>query len=165
MRQLNLPLNFLKKNNIKIMQKVNLKKIFDDALIPLYATSGSAGFDLYAHNFPDNQKDYLLAPGEKVLIGTGIALQADGFEFQIRSRSGLAFKHGVIVLNSPGTIDSDYIEEIKVLLINTSAYSHYITKNDRIAQAVLSPIVQADFNIVDGLVKYDRNGGFGSTGK
>lgn len=141
--------------------QVKLKKIHQDAVIPMYATKGSAGFDLYSTDL------YELKPDETVLINTGLSIEIPvGYELQIRTRSSMAYKYGVIVLNSPGTIDSDYRGEIKVILKNISNHTYIICKGDRVAQGIIKEIIQASFIEVKELDTTDRGeGGFGSTGK
>lgn len=133
-----------------------------DFVIPTYATSGSAGADLSASLL----EDVILRPQERMLIATNLSMELpNGFEAQIRSRSGLAYKHGIAVLNSPGTIDSDYRGEIKVLLINLGNENYCIKNKDRIAQMVISPVACVTFvhkNILNATTRQD--GGFGSTG-
>ncbi|MBS0272423.1 MAG: dUTP diphosphatase [Proteobacteria bacterium] len=132
--------------------------------LPAYATSRSAGMDLIAAI----EKPILLNPLERQLIPTGISLAVpEGFEGQIRPRSGLAFKHGITVLNSPGTIDADYRGEIKVLLINLGNESFTLERGLRIAQFILAPVSMLSWREVDQhieLIHNDREGGFGSTG-
>ncbi|WP_019954584.1 dUTP diphosphatase [Yoonia vestfoldensis] len=131
---------------------------------PLYATEGAAGADLCA-NFSDRQaRD--LAPGARMLVPTGLRMDIPaGFEVQIRPRSGLALRHGLTLLNSPGTIDSDYRGPVGVILINHGTDDVTITHGMRIAQMVVAPVVQASFALVDGLSETARGaGGFGSTG-
>lgn len=140
-------------------------KILDESLgveIPEYATPQSAGVDLRAAT----SEDISIAPGEVKLISTGIALALPkGVEAQIRPRSGLAAKHGITVLNSPGTIDSDYRGEIKVILINHGKEAFTITNSMRIAQMVLASHEIADFEPAESLDDTSRgSGGFGSTG-
>jgi dUTP pyrophosphatase len=141
--------------------KLKIKKLNSEAVIPAYQTKEAAGFDLHSI------EDAVINPGERKLIGTGLAFEIEfGYEVQIRPRSGLAFKHGITVLNSPGTIDSDYRGEIKVLLINHSNSPFEIKKGERIAQAVVAPVIQAEIIEVEELSSTDRGeGGFGSTGK
>ncbi|ACM92504.1 deoxyuridine 5'-triphosphate nucleotidohydrolase [Nautilia profundicola AmH] len=141
--------------------KLKIKKLNQEALIPAYQTKEAAGFDLHSI------EDVIIKPGERKLIGTGLAFEIEfGYEVQIRPRSGLAFKHGITVLNTPGTIDSDYRGEIKVLLINHSNEAFEIKKEERIAQAVIAPVVQAEIIEVEELSDTERGaGGFGSTGK
>jgi dUTP pyrophosphatase len=140
---------------------LKVKKLNKKAIIPAYHSVEAAGFDLHSI------EDVLLKPGERKLIGTGLAFEIEkGYEIQIRPRSGLAYKHGITVLNSPGTVDSDYRGEIKILLINLGEESFEIKKGDRIAQAVVAPVVQAKFEEVEILSNTKRgSGGFGSTGK
>ena len=132
--------------------------------LPAYQSTGAAGADLLAATDP--AKVLLLAPGDRLLIPTGLAIELPfGFEAQIRPRSGLAFKHGVTVLNSPGTIDSDYRGEIGVLLINHGKEIFQIQRGDRIAQIVFAPVIQAELRSAQELTSTERNqGGFGSTG-
>jgi len=141
--------------------KLKIKKLNKEAIIPAYQTELAAGFDLHSI------EEYVLKKGERKLIKTGLAFEIeDGYEVQIRPRSGLAFKHGITVLNSPGTIDADYRGEIMVLLINLGDEDFEIKKGERIAQAVVAPVVQAKFEEVEELSSTKRGaGGFGSTGK
>jgi dUTP pyrophosphatase len=145
------------------MNKIELKfkKLHQNAVIPTYATKGSAGFDLYSI------KKCTIYPQETVLISTGLSLEIpEGYELQIRTRSSMAMKYGVIVLNSPGTVDSDYRGEIKVILKNTSNNAYVMCANDRIAQGVIQEVTQTSFVEVNELSTTDRGeGGFGSTGK
>ena len=130
--------------------------------LPQYQTTGSAGMDLRA--FLDDTIE--LGPLERILIPTGLFIELpDGTEAQIRPRSGLAYKHGITVLNSPGTIDSDYRGELKVLLVNLSNEKFIITSGERIAQMVITTFNQPNLTQVDSLTNTDRSsGGFGSTG-
>jgi dUTP pyrophosphatase len=130
--------------------------------LPAYATIGSAGLDLQAAI----EAAIELAPGERRLVPTGIAIALEpGYEAQVRPRSGLALKHGVTVLNSPGTIDADYRGEIGVILINHGQASVAITPGMRIAQLVIAEVVRASWRQMGTLSKSDRGaGGFGSTG-
>ena len=131
--------------------------------IPRYMTEGSAGIDVSANI----ETEIELKPLERYLVPTGIKLEIpEGFEVQVRPRSGLAFKHGITVLNTPGTIDSDYRGEIKVLLINLSNEAYKIQPNERIGQLILSKVYRLDFEVKDGLSETKRGeGGFGHTGK
>ena len=131
--------------------------------IPKYMTEGAAGIDVSANI----EKEIELKPLERYLVPTGIKLEIpEGFEIQVRPRSGLAFKHGITVLNTPGTIDSDYRGEVKVLLINLSNEIYKIQPNERIGQLILSKVYKLDFDIKDGLSETKRgDGGFGHTGK
>ncbi len=128
--------------------------------LPAYATAGAAGMDVVS------AEDVVLAPGARHPVATGLSLAIpDGFEIQVRPRSGLALKHGITVPNTPGTIDCDYRGELKVLLINHGAEPFVIARGDRIAQLVLAPVVQAAWDEVDELDATARGaGGFGSTG-
>jgi dUTP pyrophosphatase len=130
--------------------------------LPEYQTTGSAGMDLRA--FIDNEIS--LDPLERRLIGTGLFIELpDGTEAQIRPRSGLAYKHGITVLNSPGTIDSDYRGELKVLLVNLSNDKFVINTGERIAQLVITNFEQPELILTKNLSTTDRSsGGFGSTG-
>jgi dUTP pyrophosphatase len=129
--------------------------------LPAYATEGAAGMDLLA------ARDITLAPGARALVPTGIAVAIpDGFEMQVRPRSGLALKHGVTVLNAPGTVDSDYRGEVGVILFNTGDAPFAIARGDRIAQAVFAPVTRAMWEEVVVLPESARGaGGFGSTGR
>ena len=128
--------------------------------LPAYATSGAAGMDVVA------AETVTLQPGQRHAVATGLALAIPpGFEIQVRPRSGLALKHGITVPNTPGTIDSDYRGELKVILINHGPDAFAIARGDRIAQLVLAPVVQAAWDEVDELGDTERGaGGFGSTG-
>lgn len=131
--------------------------------LPHYATALAAGADLRAAI----EDTLTLAPGEFRLIPTGFAMALpDGYEAQVRPRSGLALKHGITVLNSPGTIDADYRGEVGVILINHSDVPFVIRRGDRIAQMVIAPYVQAGFEEAASLSATDRgSGGFGSSGR
>lgn len=133
-----------------------------DLNLPNYETSGAAGMDVEAAL----RSSLTLHPGEITLIPTGFAVQLPkAYEMQVRPRSGLAVKHGITIVNAPGTIDSDYRGEIKVGIINLGNESYTINRGDRIAQLVLAPVSRAVFSVVDELDKSDRNvGGFGHTG-
>jgi dUTP pyrophosphatase len=128
--------------------------------LPSYATEGAAGMDVVA------AESVTLAPGARHAVATGVALAIPpGFEIQVRPRSGLALKHGISVPNTPGTIDSDYRGELKVILINHSDEPFAIVRGDRVAQLVLAPVVQAAWQEVADLDETARgSGGFGSTG-
>lgn len=140
--------------------RVGFKELHVNAILPTYGSAEAAGMDLYAI------EDVRIDPGHRVLVPTGLAVMLPaGYELQIRPRSGLALKYGITVLNTPGTIDSDYRGEIKVLLINISGTPVVFEKGDRIAQAVLAPVVHADPIWVSSLSETERGaGGFGSTG-
>ena len=143
--------------------KALIKKLHPNVNIPEYKTSGSSGLDLEAFI----QNDLLIKPKETVLVPTGLSVAIeDHLEIQIRPRSGLAAKNKITVLNTPGTIDSDYRGEIKIILINLGDNDFVIKNGDRIAQMVICPIIKAKFEIIDELPKTLRGeGGFGSTGK
>ena len=147
------------KQNTVLIKKLN-NNSFD---LPKYQTEGSVGMDLSA--FIEN--DILIKPNERELIPTGIALSLpQNIEGQVRPRSGLSLKYGITVLNSPGTIDSDYRGEIKVILINHGNEDFLIKNNDRIAQLVFNKIVKVSFKEVNNLDQTSRDQkGFGSTGK
>jgi dUTP pyrophosphatase len=133
--------------------------------LPAYQSAHAAGLDLLAA-VPEDAP-LVLAPGKHAMVPTALAIALpDGFEAQVRPRSGLAARHGVTVLNSPGTIDADYRGEIQVILINHGAEPFTIRRGERIAQMVIAPVVQAKLVPVTGLSSTDRgSGGFGSTGR
>lgn len=139
-----------------------------DIPLPTYATSGAAGADLHA-NFPtaERAQGLLLAPMARVIVPTGFRVSIpEGFELQVRPRSGLALKHGISMPNAPGTIDSDYRGPLGVLLINLGDAPFPIAHGDRIAQAIVAPVAKAGFVVVDTLDATQRGtGGFGSTGR
>ncbi len=144
------------------MTEVLIKRLSKNIDLPKYETNGSSGMDLSANI----EKKIKIEPGKTSIIPTGISVSIPkNFEIQIRSRSGLAAKNQISVLNSPGTIDADYRGEIKVILINLGNKTFVIERGARIAQMVLCPIVKANFKEVDSLDVTDRGtGGFGSTG-
>ena len=131
--------------------------------LPSRATSGSAGYDLCAAV----QQDLVLAPGDRALIPTGYQIAIPpGYEGQIRPRSGLALSHGILVPNAPGTIDSDYRGELRVILLNAGEKSYTICRGDRIAQLVIAPVTTAEFCECDQLEATDRGErGFGHSGR
>lgn len=141
-------------------KEIRIKLINSDAEVPSYASWGDAGADL------TSTIDIEISPGERMLIPTGISIELPfGYEAQIRPRSGLAYKNGLTVLNAPGTIDSGYRGEIKVLLINLGSCKFKISKGMRIAQMVIKQVEQYSFEVVDSLNKTERGeGGFGSSG-
>ena len=145
------------------MSEILIKKIFKDVKLPRYGTDGYSGIDLEAYI----NDDIILMPGERKLIPTGISVaMPTNVEIQIRPRSGLAFKNGISVVNTPGTIDSDYRGEIKVLLINLGQDNFIIKKFQRIAQMVVCPIVKAKLTETEDLPETTRGAaGFGSTGQ
>ena len=146
-------------------QTVLIQKLVKDEnfSFPNYQTDGSAGMDLSAFI----KEDILIKPNERKIISTGIAISLpQNLEAQVRPRSGLAIKHGITVLNSPGTIDSDYRGEIKVILINHSQDDFIVKNQDRIAQVVFSEFIKVSFEETDNLDETSRGQkGFGSTGK
>lgn len=129
--------------------------------LPRYETEGSAGMDLRA------DEPFSLAPGERRLVPTGLALELPpGYEGQVRPRSGLAVKHGIALVNAPGTIDSDYRGEVKVVLVNLGGEPVVFSRGDRIAQLVVAPVVRAKIELAEDLTDTGRGaGGFGSTGQ
>jgi dUTP pyrophosphatase len=128
---------------------------------PSYATDGAAGLDVVA------AEDLTLAPGERHAVATGFAIAIpEGFEVQVRPRSGLALKHGITCLNTPGTIDHDYRGEVKVILANLGSEPFEVKRGERIAQLVPAPVTKAHFSEVVELAETSRGaGGFGSTGR
>ncbi len=145
------------------MVKLLIKKLHKDIILPEYKTDGSSGMDLMANV----EQTVKILPGEKKIISTGIMVAIpEQYEIQIRPRSGLAAKNGISVLNTPGTIDSDYRGEIKVILINLGKDIFQINKNDRIAQMIVCPIIKVELKEVESLPETVRGeGGFGSTNK
>lgn len=138
-----------------------------DILLPTRATPDSAGFDLYAYRLKDMDLPYELSPLEIVLVDTGITMAIPkGYEGQIRPRSGLALKHGITVVNTPGTIDADYRGTVGVPLINLGSQPFLIEKGMRIAQIVFNRVPEVVFNLVprEELGETSRKGGFGHTG-
>ena len=144
------------------MTKILIKKLSKETIIPKYETDDSSGMDISANI----DKKIRICPGEKAIIPSGFSLSIPkGFEIQIRPRSGLAAKKGISILNTPGTIDADYRGEVKVILINLGKEEFIVEKNMRIAQMVVSPVIQAKLEEVNELPKTPRgDGGFGSTG-
>ena len=144
------------------MTKSGMRPGPDPLPLPRYMTAGAAGMDLLA----DVTGELVLAPGERRLVPTGLALAIPpGFEGQVRPRSGLAHRAGLTVLNAPGTVDADYRGEVRVLLVNLGAAPVRVRRGDRIAQLVIAPVVRARFREVPALTPSARgDGGFGSTG-
>ncbi|MBC6713380.1 dUTP diphosphatase [Treponema sp. Marseille-Q3903] len=145
------------------MTKVTIKcTASKGAIIPEYKTSGAAGADLCALL----DSPLVIKHGKSAIIPTGLFFEIpEGYEIQVRPRSGLAAKNGVTVLNTPGTIDSDYRGEIKVILINLGENDFTVSCGDRIAQMIIAPVTQASFSICENLSQTERGtGGFGSTG-
>ena len=145
------------------MIKVLVKKLEPSVKLPSYKTNGASGMDLMAYI----NKSIELKPGESCLISTGLSVAfPKEYEIQIRPRSGLAVKNNISVLNTPGTIDSDYRGEIKVILFNHGKKDFKINNNDRIAQMILTPVIKMDLEETNELPESIRGaGGFGSTGK
>lgn len=144
--------------------KVKIKRLphAEGLPLPKYATAGSVGMDLLAAIY----EPLVIKPMERCLVPTGIAIELpEGYEAQVRPRSGLALKHGITLLNTPGTIDWDYRGEIKVVLINLGQEDFTINRGDRIAQLVVCPVVKVEWEEVEELNQTQRSdGGFGSTG-
>jgi dUTP pyrophosphatase len=138
---------------------------FEGLQLPAHETSGSAGMDVRAAVPEDGP--LVLKPGERAMVPTGLSVAIpEGFEIQVRPRSGLAAKHGLTCLNTPGTIDSDYRGEIKVILINLGQEAFTIQRGERIAQLVLAPVTRLAWREVEALDETARGaGGFGSTGR
>ena len=145
------------------MVKILVKKFDKNIKLPAYKTSGSSGMDLMAYI----KNKITINPGKTAMIPTGIAISIPkNYEIQIRPRSGLAANKGISVLNTPGTIDSDYRGEIKIILINLGQKSFDVKSGDRVAQIIVCPVSKAKFKEVKQLPKTTRGkGGFGSTGK
>ena len=145
------------------MVKVLIKKLNQSVQLPSYKTRGASGMDLMAFI----EKPINLEPGKSCLVPTGLSVAfSDEYEIQIRPRSGLAAKNSISVLNTPGTIDSDYRGELKIILFNHGNENFLINNNDRIAQIVLTPIIKMELEETNELpVSIRGEGGFGSTGK
>ena len=145
------------------MIKVIIKKLDSSVQLPTYKTDGASGMDLMAHI----EKPINLEPGKSCLVPTGLSVAfPKEYEIQIRPRSGLAAKNNISVLNTPGTIDSDYRGEIKIILFNHGNENFIINNNDRVAQMVLTPVMEMELEQANELPKSVRGeGGFGSTGK
>jgi len=145
------------------MVKVLIKKLNPSVKLPRYKTNGASGMDLMAFI----EKPISLEPGKSCLVPTGLSVAfSNKYEIQIRPRSGLAAKNNISVLNTPGTIDSDYRGEIKIILFNHSNENFIINNNDRVAQMVLTPIIKMELEETNELPESIRGeGGFGSTGK
>ncbi len=140
--------------------KIKIKKLHENAKIPNYQTDGSVGFDF------SSVQDLVIRSGESALVSTGLSIELPkGYELQVRPRSGLALKHSITVLNSPGTVDSDYRGELKVILINHGKNDFYIAIGERIAQGVINKVELVQFDEVAELSETARGiSGFGSTG-
>ena len=148
----------------KVKLKIRQLAGNEDLPLPVYMSQGASGMDLYAA--VDADSEVSVKPGEIMLIPTGIQVAIPvGFEGQIRPRSGLALKHGLSIVNSPGTVDSDYRGEVAVILINQGEQPFSIKRGDRISQLVISPVTHAELEIVEELENTSRNQrGFGHTG-
>jgi dUTP pyrophosphatase len=145
------------------MVKVLIKKLDQSVKLPIYKTTGASGMDLMAFI----KQPIKLAPNSSCLVPTGLSVAfSEDYEVQIRPRSGLAAKHSITVLNTPGTIDSDYRGEIKIILFNHGSEEFKINNKDRIAQMILTPVLKIDLEETNNLPDTVRGkGGFGSTGK
>jgi dUTPase len=147
------------------MLRVRIKRLphAEGLELPFYATPGSVGMDLLYAGY----EEAVLKPFERRLLPTGIAIELpEGYEAQVRPRSGLAIKHGITVLNAPGTIDSDYRGEIKVILVNLGNEDFVVRRGDRVAQLVVAPVVRVQWEEVEELTESLRGpNGFGSTGR
>lgn len=143
--------------------KVKVIKNHSNINLPKYMTHGSAGMDVYAHT----SEDIVIKPLERVLVPTGLKVEIPhGYEIQVRPRSGLAIKHGITLLNTPGTIDSDFRGEIKVIMINISNEEFVIKNNERIGQLILNKVYKCIWTETEELEETERGqGGFGHTGK
>ncbi|MGE3248634.1 MAG: dUTP diphosphatase [Hyphomonadaceae bacterium] len=152
-------------NTQAIRVQVSTLPHFSGLELPAYETALSAGMDLRAA--VPAEAPMVLAPGERALVPTGLTMALPaGTEAQVRPRSGLALKHGITCLNTPGTIDADYRGELKVLLINLGQEAFTIQRGERIAQLIVAPVTQADWERVEILPETQRGeGGFGSTGR
>ncbi|MGA2624381.1 MAG: dUTP diphosphatase [Bacteroidota bacterium] len=149
-------------SNIKVrIARINAD--LNDIPLPTYATEGSSGMDIHAAV----EGEMTVKPGETVLVPSGFQLEIpQGFEAQVRPRSGLAIKHGVGILNAPGTIDSDYRGELKIILTNFGKNDFVIRRGDRVAQLVIAPVVRAQWEEVKSVDRTPRgSGGFGHTGQ
>ncbi len=142
---------------------VQIKKLHSKANVPQYMTTLAAGMDICACI----EDDQVIKPGERALVPTGLAFAIpEGFEIQVRPRSGLAIKHGISLVNSPGTIDADYRGEVAIIIINHGQNDFTIQHGDRVAQVVVAPVCQAQIQVVSELSETDRGqGGFGHTGQ
>lgn len=142
---------------------IKFKKLDERAIIPEYKTPGSAGFDLQVLI---NSEKEILKKGEIKLFKTGLAMALpNGYEAQVRSRSGISLKNGIIVLNAPGTVDSDYRGEVGIIVMNCGSEDFVVENGMRLAQMIIAKYEKADIEVVDNLDETERNsGGFGSTG-
>ena len=154
--------HLMKKGNI-MQNKIEIKCVAKEgAVVPSYKTAGAAGADVCACI----EESRVIKSGESLLVPTGLFFEIpEGYEIQVRPRSGLALKNGITVLNTPGTIDSDYRGELCVILINHSNKDFTVNPKDRIAQIVVAPVTQGIFTLTDSISETERgSGGFGSTG-
>ena len=144
-----------------IILKIEKLPHFEGLALPKYQTEHASGFDIIS------AEAKIIKSGQRDLVSTGLKMEIPvGYEGQVRPRSGLAFKYGIMIPNSPGTIDADYRGEVKIIIYNSGNDDFVINRGDRIAQFVLAPVVKAEFNIVLSLEETVRGeGGFGSTGK
>jgi dUTP pyrophosphatase len=142
------------------MVKIKIKKLHKEAIIPHYARKGDAGMDVYS------TEDVLIRAGERKLISTGLSFELpSGFEIQVRPKSGLALNHGLTVLNTPGTLDSGYRGELKVIIFNTEKSDYFVKKGEKVAQIILARHEEAEIEEAEELSSTERGaGGFGSTG-
>jgi dUTP pyrophosphatase len=145
------------------MARVLIKKLNPDVQLPVYKTSGASGMDLMAFI----EEPIKIPPNSSYLVPTGLSMAfTEDYEIQIRPRSGLAAKNSITILNTPGTIDSDYRGEIKIILFNLGKEDFIINNKDRVAQMILTPVIKMEFEEIDNLPDTLRGeGGFGSTGK
>ena len=143
------------------MAKIRIKKIREKAVTPHYEHNGDAGMDLYA------VEDSILRPGERKLVPTGLQVEIpEGYEMQVRPKSGLALKYGITVLNTPGTVDSCYRGEVGVIMLNASNENYEVKAGEKVAQAVIARVERAEIEEVEELTQTPRGaGGFGSTGR
>ncbi len=143
--------------------KIGVKKLpgTEDLALPSYQTNHSAGMDIVSAQSVE------IAPGERTMISTGLTVAIpDGFEAQIRPRSGLAVKHGITLVNTPGTIDADYRGEIRIIMINHGDEVFAVKRGERIAQMIIAPVTRCNWELMDELPESGRGeGGFGSTGR
>lgn len=149
-------------SNVKVrIARINAD--LSDIPLPAYATEGSSGMDIHAAV----ESEMTVKPGETVLVPSGFQIEIpQGFEAQVRPRSGLAIKHGIGILNAPGTIDSDYRGEVKIILTNLGKHDFVIRRGDRVAQLVICPVVRAQWEEVKSVDRTNRgSGGFGHTGQ
>jgi dUTP pyrophosphatase len=154
-------------NDKKVLVSVKKLSHYDESFpLPSYETTGAAGADVRASL--ESKDTLVIKPGERVLVPTGLSMEIPyGYEVQVRPRSGMSFKTALMVLNSPGTIDSDYRGEVKIILGNLGTKDEVINHGDRVAQLVLAPVTQAHYTVTESELSETArgSGGFGSTGK